>query len=129
MHACSVDHRIGACKINIFKDAGVRLLFVAMVLNASNRFAVENDDFARLNISDKFRSYCVKRTAFRSDNVAAVLGKPADTKRTEAHFITNGNHLGRRHYNKGISSLDTVNGTVDSLLDRGSGESFLGYDV
>ena len=87
-----------------------------MVGYGSDAVFIENNNFSRAYITDKFRSHRVKGTAFGGDNVPAV-GRFAVAKGTEAVFVPYCNKLGGGHYNKGICAPYLVHRLIYRLLD------------
>ena len=92
VNAAAVDYRIGAGKVDVFKNAERAGLFVAVVFNGAHAVFIKNNNLSGLDVADKLRPHCVKRAAFRGNDVAPV-GCFAVAKRTEAVLVAHGNKL------------------------------------
>ena len=72
VHRPTVDHRIGAGKVNVFKNAEFLFPLPAMLFSGNDPVFSEDQNLTRLNVPNECCADSGKRAAFRCDNVHAV---------------------------------------------------------
>ena len=92
MHRYAVHNRIGTRKVNIFKHAGRLLHLAAVFLYTVYAAVAEDNNFARLKVTDKLRTDRVERTRLGSHDISAVR-RFSVAYGSEAVGIAHGNEL------------------------------------
>ena len=128
MYRPSVDHGVGAGKINILEDAQRFLFCMTVFPPGNNSVPAENQNFSRFHIPDEFCTDCRYRTAFRSHNIHSFFGFSI-TKRSESVRVSGTDQFLRGHQYQGIGAVQCVHCPAECFLNRWCSEPFLGYDI
>ncbi len=115
INAVAADHAVRPREIDVFKNAKRPALVFGKRLNADQTLFVDDDDFARFDITDELGLNLVKRDRFAGQHIRAI--QAADGKRAKTERVADANQFLLGHDDERVGALKTAESLHQRVFD------------